>query len=55
MRVLIVEDEESLASSLARGLRADGFTVEVAPDGTTGLWMARERPYDAIILDILLP
>lgn len=55
LRVLIVEDEEGLASSLARGLRADGFTVEHAVDGTTGLWMARERPFDAIILDILLP
>ena len=53
--MLIVEDEEGLASSLARGLRADGFTVEAAVDGTSGLWMARERPYDAIILDILLP
>ena len=55
MRVLVVEDEERLARSLARGLEADGFAVDVAFDGTDGLWMARERTYDAIVLDIMLP
>ncbi|MGQ0434579.1 MAG: response regulator transcription factor [Microthrixaceae bacterium] len=55
MRVLVVEDEERLARSLARGLEADGFAVDVALDGTDGLWMARERPYDALVLDIMLP
>lgn len=52
MRVLVVEDEERLARSLARGLAADGFAVDVALDGTDGLWMARERAYDALVLDI---
>ncbi len=55
VRVLLVEDEEGLAASLKRGLHADGFVVEVAADGLTGLWMAREQPFDVIVLDLLLP
>jgi DNA-binding response OmpR family regulator len=55
VRVLVVEDEKSLASGLKKGLEAEGFAVDVALDGTDGLWMARERPYDAIVLDIMLP
>ncbi len=55
MRVLVVEDEQRLAAGLRRGLEAEGFAVDVALDGTDGLWMAREHPYDAIVLDIMLP
>jgi two-component system, OmpR family, response regulator len=55
VRVLVVEDEARLARSLARGLEADGFAVDVALDGTDGLWMAREHAYDAIVLDLMLP
>jgi two-component system, OmpR family, response regulator len=55
MRVLVVEDEERLARSLAKGLEADGFAVDVALTGTDGLWMAREHEYDALVLDIMLP
>jgi DNA-binding response OmpR family regulator len=55
MRVLVVEDEERLAAAVARGLRAEGFDVEVVGDGQEGYWRARERPYGAIVLDILLP
>jgi DNA-binding response OmpR family regulator len=55
VRVLVVEDEKSLATGLKRGLEAEGFAVDVALDGTDGLWMAREHPYDAIVLDIMLP
>ncbi|MGH8991623.1 MAG: response regulator transcription factor [Acidimicrobiia bacterium] len=55
MRVLIVEDEKQLAAGLRSGLEAEGFAVDVAHDGTDGLWMAREHPYDAIVLDIMLP
>ena len=55
MRVLVVEDEKKLAASLKRGLEADGFAVDVALDGTDGLWMAREHSYDAMVLDIMLP
>jgi DNA-binding response OmpR family regulator len=55
MRLLVVEDETRLAAGLRDGLVADGFAVDVASDGTTGLWLARETPYDAIVLDIMLP
>jgi len=55
VRVLVVEDEEHLAEGLRRGLEAEGFATDVATTGTDGLWMARENPYDAIVLDILLP
>ena len=55
MRVLVVEDEKRLAAGLRTGLEAEGFAVDVALDGTDGLWMARENAYDAIVLDIMLP
>ncbi len=55
MRVLAVEDQRRLAAALKRGLEAEGFAVDIALDGAEGLWLARENPYDAIILDILLP
>ena len=38
-----------------RGLERDGFAVDIACDGTDGLWMARENDYDAIVLDLMLP
>lgn len=55
MRVLVVEDEVRLAAAIARGLRAEGFDVETVADGVEGYWRASERPYGAIVLDILLP
>ena len=55
MRVLVVEDEVSLADALAQGLRADGYGVDVAYDGADALRRAVEVLYDAIVLDILLP
>jgi len=55
MRVLVVDDERRLARSLKVGLEAEGFTADVAHDGTDGLWMARENQYDAIVLDLMLP
>jgi two-component system OmpR family response regulator len=55
MRVLVVEDEVALADTIDRGLQAEGFTVEVTHDGAAGLWHAREHPYSAIVLDLLLP
>ncbi|MCX4446759.1 response regulator transcription factor [Streptomyces sp. NPDC087866] len=55
MRLLIVEDEKRLAISLARGLTAQGFAVDVVHDGTEGLHRAREGAYDLVILDIMLP
>ena len=55
MRVLIVEDEVSMASSLCRGLEAEGYVVDVSHDGVDGLWRATEFEYDAMVLDIMLP
>ena len=55
MRVLVVEDEAVLAEGVRRGLEAEGFATDVAANGVDGLWMAQEHPYDAIVLDILLP
>jgi DNA-binding response OmpR family regulator len=51
----VVEDEKRLAAGLKNGLEAEGFATDVALTGTDGLWMARENPYDAIVLDIMLP
>lgn len=53
--MLVVEDEVYLAQSLARGLTANGFDVDVVHDGMDGLWRAREHSYGAIVLDLLLP
>ncbi|MEX5295461.1 response regulator transcription factor [Kocuria sp. CPCC 205268] len=55
MRVLLVEDEVDLAESLRRGLTNEGFVVDVAHDGITGGWLARENPYDVVVLDLMLP
>jgi DNA-binding response OmpR family regulator len=55
MRLLIVEDERRLALSLANGLTAEGFAVDVVHDGVTGLHRANEGAYDLIVLDIMLP
>jgi len=55
VRILIVEDEVHLASAVAQGLTAEGFSVDVAETGTEGLARARARDYDLIVLDILLP
>ncbi|MGH9251637.1 MAG: response regulator transcription factor [Acidimicrobiales bacterium] len=55
MRILVVEDEQRLAAGLRAGLEAEGFAVDVASTGVDGLWLARERPPDAIVLDIMLP
>jgi DNA-binding response OmpR family regulator len=55
VRVLIIEDEELMASSLQRGLQRDGYAADVTLDGREGLWMATENEYDAILLDIMLP
>ena len=54
-RILIVEDEERIASFLEKGLRANGFATTVAGDGDSGLALARTGRYDLVILDIGLP
>jgi two-component system copper resistance phosphate regulon response regulator CusR len=55
MRILIVEDEKKTAAYLRRGLAENGFAVDVADEGETGLQRAREGSYDLIILDVMLP
>ncbi|HEX8495771.1 MAG TPA: response regulator transcription factor [Actinomycetales bacterium] len=55
MRVLVVEDEVRLARALQRGLRAEGFAVEIAHDGVDGLHLAREGGFDVVVLDVMLP
>ncbi|MGW4335069.1 response regulator transcription factor [Rhodococcus koreensis] len=55
MRLLVVDDERRLATGLRRGLEAEGFAVDVAYNGTDGLWMAQENDFDAIVLDVMLP
>jgi DNA-binding response OmpR family regulator len=55
VRILFVEDDPHLASAVRRGLRADGFAVDIARDGNDGLWRASEGDYDDIVLDIMLP
>ncbi len=55
MRVLLIEDYQPLARSLEKGLREAGFAVDTSADGEEGLWYATSNPYDAIILDLMLP
>lgn len=55
MRMLVVEDEVHLAEALRDGLAAEGFAVDLAYDGERGLELARLNPYDAIVLDLMLP
>ena len=55
VKVLVVEDEKKIASFIRKGLEARGFSVEVAHDGDDGYTRALTRPYDALVLDIMLP
>jgi DNA-binding response OmpR family regulator len=55
MRVLLVEDYEPLARSVAQGLREAGYAVDRSADGEEGLWYAEANAYDAIVLDVMLP
>jgi two-component system, OmpR family, response regulator len=55
MRALIVEDEAKMAALLRRGLVEEGYAADVAGSGEDALWMARATPYDAIVLDVMLP
>jgi DNA-binding response OmpR family regulator len=55
MRILLVEDDEKAAQLLSKGLREEGFAVDVAHDGAQGDELVAINTYDAIILDWLLP
>jgi DNA-binding response OmpR family regulator len=55
MRVLVVEDEKKTASFIRKALQAEGFAVDVCHNGDDGLAAARTAPFDAVVLDIMLP
>jgi two-component system, OmpR family, response regulator len=55
MRALVVEDEVKMAALIRRGLVEEGYAADVARTGEEALWMARAAPYDAIVLDVMLP
>ena len=55
MRILLVEDDHALADVLASGLRAQAYAVDVAHDGDAAVYQAAINPYDAIVLDVMLP
>ncbi len=55
MKVLVIEDEKKIASLIRKGLAAQGFVVDVSPHGDEGYVLACSRPYDALVLDIMLP
>jgi two-component system OmpR family response regulator len=55
MRVLVVEDEPKLAALIARGLGEEGWPTDVVSTADDVVWMARAKPYDVIVLDVMLP
>src|SRR5690606_11793446 len=55
MKILVVEDDRKVASFLERGLREEGYAVDVAHDGTDGAMKAQVYEYDALVLDVMLP
>jgi len=55
MRILVVEDDKKVASFLQKGLREEGYSVDVANDGTDGLMKAFVHDYDLLLLDVMLP
>jgi len=55
VRVLIVEDKVKLATVLGRGLRKEGLSADTCTTGEEAIWMAGSTPYDAVILDVMLP
>ncbi len=55
MRILVVEDEKKVASFIQRGLEGEGFTVDVANDGESGVELGAKNSYDLILMDVMLP
>jgi two-component system OmpR family response regulator len=55
VRALVVEDELKMAALVRRGLAEEGYAADVARTGEEALWMAQAIPYDAIVLDVVLP
>ncbi len=55
MKILVIEDEKKIASFVRKGLEAQGFVVETTSNGDDGFLLATTRPYEALVLDIMLP
>ena len=55
LRILVVEDEPEMANLLARGLRGEGYAVDLADNGIDGITLANEGAYDIAVLDVMLP
>jgi heavy metal response regulator len=55
MRILVIEDEKKVSEFIKRGLKEEGYAVDIASDGENGLFQAMEIAYDLILLDLMLP
>ena len=55
MRILVAEDEAKVAEHIRKGLVEAGYAVDVAADGSEALWLAENHPYDAMVLDVMMP
>ena len=55
MRILVIEDDKKIASFIVKGLKQSGFAVDHAANGEDGLVLATSTPYDAAVIDIMLP
>ena len=55
MRILVVEDDSKIAGFVVKGLKQEGYAVDHAPDGDTGLVLVETTPYDAAVVDVMLP
>jgi two-component system, OmpR family, response regulator len=55
VRILVIEDDDDIRNVLDRGLRGEGFDVDVCADGEDGMWKAMDPAYSAIVMDLLLP
>src|SRR3989440_12045902 len=54
-RILLIDDEQRILNFVSRGLRREGFAVDVAAEGSEGLRLATSEPFDLVILDLLMP
>jgi two-component system copper resistance phosphate regulon response regulator CusR len=55
MRILVADDEAKAAGLLVQGLKAEGYAVDLAADGDEAIWLAETNPYDALVLDVMMP
>ncbi len=55
MRILVADDDAKSAGLLVQGLKAEGYAVDLAGDGDEAIWLAETNPYDALVLDVMMP